>query len=330
MEYVIPDLELLTRKDCIYSCLKTILHYKKKDFSEIDLFLMSKPLCFYYESVDDKIDPQNIGETNFKFDDYLSNITLFKSNIINFDSIDDFCQKTYDALRNNNPILLYLFTDQLRYHKLFSNDLRRIHCILLYGLDIRNNVAYIADPFIKLYSGEIHQYSGPIPISSFIDNLLTTAWIDLSDFQAVSDDQLINEIRKSIFDYLSGCKTADGTYIGISALKEYCDNLKYLIFLENDDYFLKKCINISYTFALMYPIAFCDFLSEYFVKNRLGSFSTIQKLKNIVEQWENLRLVLLKVGITKNKEMIGDIVKRCRNIINLQELALREALLILI
>jgi len=228
MKHIIQGFNAVIGQTCILTALYNITLFNECKYTETDLFFLCNDLNVEYQLDLNFI--SNRPQVNMP---NLEKEAKIKVNIFDSNQEDGFPLKMYNILTGNNLIMLFVNTSCLTYNNVYQENLNRYHAILLYGIDIENDLAYIADSHMRGYTGEMSKFQGAVPLKDISAATYRFAWFDFQNKKELEKEDILKVARANFNEFLIGKELDEKTFYGISALKRYIDDFQTLSFLND-------------------------------------------------------------------------------------------------
>ncbi|ASA25786.1 hypothetical protein [Paenibacillus donghaensis] len=98
----------------------------------------------------------------------------------------------------------------MSYHRAYTENQTRGHVVLLYGLDVEHNKAYVADAYLLDNSGRIHTFQGTVPLDELEEGCVSvTSYRPLSEHRQTPTAVVMRTYADQIAMYLDPDKVPD-------------------------------------------------------------------------------------------------------------------------
>lgn len=303
--------------ECLNVCISNYFSYQNIKISGSDIFFEGNGFLVEYSG--DKTYPSikaALYESNYIFLDKMK--ISYKHSLFEDSYNADLFLK--NQIKNESHIAIRVSTDYLSYNKIYQQTQNSPHFINVIGYDELENKFYVSDGFVPTYNPD--KYEGWMEYEE-----LFNAW------HHMNFEYIVLELNSRIIDYdkdLSIIKMKQGinrylktdnpifreTIYGKRAIIELFQDLSEIF--DNPKYNIKNII-----FDINYQLKYHGFItSKMFTLQKIieiGMDSVLcEQYKSLIEEWNKFCLLMLKIGISKNKNSFENLVK----IVN--EISLRE------
>jgi hypothetical protein len=234
----------------------------------------------------------------------------------------DFAREISNFLKENIPVLIFVNTGGLTYNNVYSSNISRYHMIILHGIDEEAGTAYVSDPHIRDYTGQMMSYQGPAKLSEIEACTYRYMWADCRGVNDISTENIRQIGLGHIKEFLSGAGGRENIYCGKNALDKFLLDLPELQSL-GDEEFLATCLNINYNIKIT-SFCYClEYIKTFFDEHRdiLGTDGTagaLEELEKLKVEWNKLSLNILKAGKMRKKERIPEICGKAKEAMDIQ------------
>ncbi len=315
MKYIIQNFDTIIGESCIITALSNISRYNGCMYTDAELFFLCNELNVQYE-----YDINYISSRVMRNMPELERATGIQVNFWDINLDKWHVEDMYKIITQNKPMILFTNTSKLTYSPVYLNNKNRYHAIILYGLDLENNEAFISDAHFHDPSGKIKQVRGTITIDDMMEATYRAAWFDFSNDCKLSKEQLIFVVRDRLQDFMRGNKS-DSIAYGVSALKEFIGDLNKLETISdseiedtctNINYIIKIC---SFNYINTYII---DYLKQLYSIININTAELVTNYYNIEQEWTKLAFSFLKLGKSKRRENIPKLIEKSNLLLQLQ------------
>ncbi|MNO90219.1 hypothetical protein D3C76_817250 [compost metagenome] len=224
-------------------------------------------------------------------------------------------EKIMGFLKNGKPVFISLDAAKLRYHPVFTRVAGRQHCIVLYGMDLEGKQCYIMDTHIRDESGKVENFSGNISFDELEGQVDYCAIFDTGQARVISFEELLNSVSLNVERFLT-------SETGLGGLKSFADDFNLLYLLE-DSALEEKCLDINHKLGISVVIELFDLLSRMINENlclQKGSYEQVlDGIRCVQVQWNNIRLRILKIGLSKRRNQLDGVYHAFHKMIASQE-----------
>jgi hypothetical protein len=316
MKHIIKEFDAVIGQTCILTALYNITLFNECKYTETDLFFLCNDLNVEYQLDLNFI--SNRPQINMPNLEKEANI---KVNIFDITEGEEFPLRMYNILTGNNLIILFVNTSFLNYNSVYHDNINRYHAILLYGIDIENDLAYIADPHMRDYTGQMSKFQGPISLKDILAATYRFAWFDFKDKKELDKKEIFKVARANFDEFLIGKETDKKTFYGIAALKRYINDFPKLSLLD-DTQLASTCLNLNYFIKICSFNYINDYLVTFIEENvSYANFDTtdvLNKCKTITLEWVKVALSLLRLGKSLRREGVSSLVEKCKGLLDIQ------------
>lgn len=286
MSRIVLDFFLNPGKNCFYSALYNNLNFMRLGIREEEIYFLCKGFqsAFYWD------------KTFHKKPHHLLNYTPYAAQLKNLEQtidgltfeieehpknhLEGFYSFMERSLSKGEPVLLLVEPQILEYQTVQIILQHNYHCVLLYGLDLYEKIAYIADSYVLDMEGEINSHTELLPLERLREATVgyAAASIQRKDFKS----------SKTKYD-LSHNIRDNSLFIGLTDLVEAVKYLKeYIIYHKS-----YERLDLYKLIYLLKARLLClyDYLYAYALKD-IGKLDEIEKIK---KQWITFFMELLLI-----------------------------------
>lgn len=306
--------ELITGHNCLLASLRCIIEHYGCRYSEVQLFLLTNSFKIRYGN-----NLNEIGRNTLEVLREFEKRTLISVKVRRRDRGEIIPEQMCQDMKKS-MLMLSVDTKHLSYNKLYSANENRKHFIILYGIDINRNTAYIMDLYLLDYKGDVSSFRGEI---SF-------------DEMAIAADRCYNfcfDIKRDLPEYevlqyacsdmqrfLEGSEDNQGA-IGSTALKNYLKDLIKLETLDGHD-LATTCATVNYNIKIRSFNLINQYMIIFLDENGTMKKCDIKELMSLIRwhmaEWEKIGLAILRVGISKRKSNLACIMEKSMKLFDSQ------------
>ena len=292
--------------ECLSACVGGLLGFYNKDVTPNSIILLGNGGIIKYSETED-IMTTNMYAANFKFfDRYDIQYKVRKvENGSDFQSVD--FQLREEVNKRNTPILK-LVSNHLPYSRVFSQAQNATHYICLIGYDEADY--YILDNYVP--SSIPATYSGKIEKLNLIKCLSDGSYIIVEDIIGNIDigKDLVNSVINYIDFYMQGGKDEYFQYGQDAAL-----NFFKVVGNRGARNTVSKLLDYNFQLKVYGFISLKSIFINIFSKltskiSCIQAQSCIEKYKQIIGEWYNISMYMLKCGHTKKDENYQKLIER--------------------
>jgi|GEM_PF-1381109 len=205
------------------------------------------------------------------------------------------------SITNNVPVICFLRSAFLRYHKVFIESSRNeAHAIIIVGIDVGNNEVLFIDNHIKVGYEQFESYIGKMSINEFMEAWICSWKFKRKELEIGNKKELIhNNLRR----FVENSKVGTIEY-GLSALKNY--------FLYNknieENLFNIRCEQINFDIIINGPCHLSNYLDkltlDYGISNKTGEGY------DFYNRWNNIANMFLISAYQKNKYRFNNAIEK--------------------
>lgn len=306
--------DIITGHNCFLASLRCITRHYGCSYSEVQLFFLSNSFKIRYGN-----DLNEIGRHTLEGLNEFGKRTSISINIHGRNSNEMVAEQMCRSLRSS-MLMLDVNTRFLRYNKIYLENENRKHVIVLYGIDINNKTAYIMDPYMLDYRGDISAFRGQIPFDEMVAAADRYFFFCFDNKKDLSESEILQYACSDIQKFIDGSEDDQGA-IGSKALRNYLKDIIKLETLDNQD-LTSTCATINYNIK----IRSFNLINQY-MKDFLDNSRAIRKigdkdLSAIIEwhiaEWNRIGLAILRIGIAKRKGNLHNICKESMQLFDSQ------------
>lgn len=290
---------------CFYSCIASVAKTWKKEYSLMFTsswgFKYKFPNSEYFECLGNRIG----AGWHSPYSRYLNDYHGLTVNIFKTTKFSDILAITKKEVSNNYPVALFFDSYWCPWNKEFNKNHTNI-CFLVIDIDEKNNLFYCVDPsnsknIKKLEFDEYKKCIGKF--ICFRENKLAKDLVDLPN---------------PLFDATNSFVRADS----VSAMRNFAKELEsYNCFYEFKNFYLEN-VPILKTLKLIEDSRanMSEAISYYFCKQKQkDELSLSNEFLELAEDWKNLRMIILKLGITQKESNLIKALEILNQLIHKEE-----------
>jgi hypothetical protein len=308
VEFVLENFNVIPGNIYLFSTIHNMMIYNEYRLSGADIFFLCNGLDISYES-----DLNYIGYIHpEELILHLVKDGVIKTHAFFDQNHEELFGRSSEVLLKYNPVLLFLNTQKLAYHKKGHPEsnldfgLARLHTVALYGINLEKDIVYIGDSFLQDMHGRVLTYRGPVPVPEIRESLIGFAWFEKKGSKNLSQEDIFRKTAENLALFLKG-KRAGKQYRGNLALKKYVEDFKNLMELD-DDLFTNTCLNVQYSLTIHSADVVIEYLNkmvkevaEYRMDNVEPLIEKLMKLKN---EWDKIGLIMVKAGKSLQRQLV--------------------------
>lgn len=289
--------ELIQSYECLNACLTNYLCLRGKRISPARVFFGGIGFDFKCCEKDGRQQLlSNMYKANFMYMDK-----------VGIEYIHDFFTKTAEEMQfvvkevvvKKNIIALKIQSDYLKYNRVYSQTIA-MHYIDIIDYNEERQEFYIIDGDVP--TAIPSAFSGWVNANELIEGWKKTnceyvAFIDCENINIFSDKEMIFFVGKQLIEYCN----SESNVKGVLAVSTYFKNLE----VEDEEQLSKTARETNYQIKVEGIWASRYYLLEFIISLDLDE-EYIEKLKEIIKQWNALCMSLIKLSISKrerDKEM---------------------------
>jgi len=319
MANILSDVDITIGKHCLYSSIKNVLSYYKFNINEDEVFFLCDGINIGYSG---NLSP--LGYFNYiQLIQNISNNLSISTDYSFAVSDNDFINIFSKAISSQDLIIVFLNIGYLSYIT-GEKDTRNNHCVLLYGIDIEEDKAYIGDSYYVDQSGKVFKYIGTLSLKEMIKGIRGYILIKHSKFKELNRKNFIPIVKKSIDSFLEGSISNGSNCSGIIALKRYFNDMSTIIDID-DSTFRQKCFSTYYSLKIESVILILSYIQSYIKENfSIDDDIYIRQIEDVSKEWQKNAFNIYKTGMTFNREKIPKIIQKANENIEILEKILRD------
>lgn len=319
-KYIIKDfihnIDILPYKgkfSCYVSAVKNILnYYNLNSFTDLEVCFLTSGINIMY----------NRENKVFGYDFETSDLSFFGCNtekvvINNKPNIKKAAiEKLLMAIELGSPIICFVMSDCLKYHKAFKNaEKSRAHAIIIYGYDLKRNKVIIYDPHIKVGYEKYEVYFGDMEFDDFCKGLICY-WIISSKFDSNKRNVYQNitmQLKRFLVQELHG-----NIYTGKNAINYYFNEKLYEAnrIELNQLWDFSKMINFDIVInGPCYIGAAAD---------QLESIILQKNTECLYDEWYRLSNQIVRAGYLKDRDKLIEALEHSNLLIEKNELKIKN------
>lgn len=328
MSYILQDAYFQKgRYSCIFSSIRSILARQIKDIDETSVYFLCNGMNFDYSGDIRSVVWYRTGENLVR---HLMDSQYAKVKYYSILDPDFFLKESYKAICDNNMVLLFVDSTMLDYHPVFKHSLNKLHVIVLYGIDILNDVAYIGDSFFIDDLVQVLTYQGPTSLKKLKYGIKEFAIIEAPDINTLGAADLFSSVANNINNFFHCSDDNQGYFKGNKALKQYIKDFEQLYEIDEDTY-CKSCSNIYLSFRLgsVIPMLnyFISLTADYSELQQGNYLILLDELQRLNAGWNKAALGATKAGLVNNRDKLRSIVKDVNLLLERQDRVLYDILM---
>lgn len=304
---VLPETVGAPGQHCFYASLHALLLRQGVYTDEADLYFLCNGLSISYKGNFDSFGLRPMA-------DLLSQWSANTQVEVKHVTIDPALSKRNDflilqdwsnALENGKSILLHLQSHCLNFHPVYQNNPSKGHVIQLYGLDMKQDEAYVSDHFLLEESGHVLSYNGKTNLTLLLEGITEYAYLNSDPAEELSVQQVIQACDRHLEQFLQESWSAYAVL--------FCD-LDRLLEME-DESFRQSCDTLYYQLrieSLMHLLQYTEqFMSRYegLMGSEHGTYQLREDIHELRQTWKRHLLQLYKIGLRVNREKVTDYIQ---------------------
>lgn len=287
--------------ECLSSCIGNYLMYDGININASDIFFLGNGFNITY-NINEKIIKTDMYEANFKFMN-LFGVKYEQKSFTDRISAIEFLKK---SVLCEKKVIIKVSSSFIKYNRVFSQSNNSPHYINVIG--IKQDEVYISDGFVPTRIASV--YEGWISLDQIV-----SAWEAMEyrclilNFDKINFDKNMIEnnikfkIQKGIKSYLDGGIYSDFCY-GVTAARKLLSELNELILKDN---FYESVVFMNYQLRVY------GFLSsKNMILAKIRDFglsaNVCEGYENVINMWEKVLLLLIKVGISKKLDTLDELI----------------------
>lgn len=177
--------------------------------------------------------------------------------------------------------------------------------IQLYGLDMKQDEAYVSDHFLLEESGHVLSYNGKTNLTLLLEGITEYAYLNSDPAEELSVQQVIQACDRHLEQFLQESWSAYAVL--------FCD-LDRLLEME-DESFRQSCDTLYYQLrieSLMHLLQYTEqFMSRYegLMGSEHGAYQLREDIHELRQTWKRHLLQLYKIGLRVNREKVTDYIQ---------------------
>lgn len=277
--------EFSSGKNCFYSSVANLLKLIGVSYLESEYYFLSKGLdCRYIKQDEDNW----VSSLEFlPYDSMLHNLfNALNLRIVVKQPPFDFADLIHSFLSRGSPVLLCVKPSYLNYHTIVMNQLTYVHFIVVTGLDLTKNLAYVIDSYVLNREGDVNQFLNWYDLHDLETGCLGFAALDSFPVTQISQSTIKQIVLSALTRFLSNKEDVEPCY-GNSAIINSFKNLeKSLAINERLEMQLGIIMHLKTRFFCVF-----SYLGEYLTSVGIDQFTDL--LEGAHEQWLSLCVTLL-------------------------------------
>jgi hypothetical protein len=317
MKYICNDFDILKGSNCTFASLQNIFRYKGYNLSEADIFFLCDGLNVEYNADLDFISYRAVND--------LRNLSLSAGITVSMTAVvdcADWKDKIVATLSSGEPVLLFVNTAKLDYHRVFRENENYYHAIILYGVDMEKDLAYIADPVILDGNGKIDEFQGAVSLEAIFQSVYRYAWFNFDAVKKIERLDVYRTAQSGISRFLKGTVVPEKSFFGMTALHEYLCDMKSLASMD-DQLFVKNCMSVHHNVKVRCFMYIVEFITKFIQENANDfheqSDSLLEQFINLKSEWGKVASRVLKIRVIMKKDLVHELVERCCSLLMEQE-----------
>ncbi|MDN4616889.1 BtrH N-terminal domain-containing protein [Paenibacillus sp. PsM32] len=304
---VLPETVGAPGQHCFYASLHALLLRQGVYTDEADLYFLCNGLSISYKGNFDSFGLRPMADllsqwsTNTQVE--VKHVTIDPS----LSKRNDFLilQDWSNALENGKSILLHLQSHCLNFHPVYQNNPSKGHVIQLYGLDMKQDEAYVSDHFLLEESGHVLSYSGKTNLTLLLEGISEYAYLNGNPAEELSVKKVIQACDLHLEQFLQESWSAYAVL--------FCD-LDRLLDMD-DEQFRANCDTLYYQLrieSLMHLLQYTEqFISRY--EGLMGGEHYTDLLRSdlyeLRQTWKRHLLQLYKIGLRVNRDKLPEYIQ---------------------
>lgn len=296
MNVGIEDIQVRTGKHCIFATMQEALRYSGSNLTEAALFFLCEgmnipylgdPRTFWFKRMDQLTTPLVRIQSQFSFHNTSEEDPV---RLVN---------DCADSLVQGYPVLLLVRSRCLSYHRAYTENQTRGHVVLLYGLDVVGNKAYIADAYLLDNSGRIHTFQGPVPLDELEAGCVSvTSYRPLSEYRQTSNSLVLRAYTDQIALYINPGTAPDAG--GLNAVRRLVSDLEEWVSMSGKE--LQRCCQEVYygmrVGGILHQIEYIQMYADEAGLALLAGYREVMSLlETAYKEWKMYLLMLYKTGV---------------------------------
>lgn len=325
--FIIPNMEFVAKTNtlCFYSAIHDLMNFYQVPLSHNDLFFLGNGMDISYKS-----DLNFIGylEFNKTLDNLVKALPFPITYQYRSNSGPELSAQAHDLLHQGHPVLLLVGTAHLTFHPAFHelNSDNRGHCVILYGEDVQDHLAYIGDAYFRDSTGQTITFQGAVHRREIDESIFGFLGFRPNQGVLIPRSFIIKKAVENTCAFLKGRIEGD-YYYGNLAIKQFVSDLEQLLGYEGER-LNQTCHNIHFNLkvrSIFNIIAgYTHFLQAHSLSSQPRGEDLIDRFEQVKKTWDFIGLSIVKMGITQRKSSLAQIKENCDKLIQQQDEALQR------
>lgn len=297
---LIDNLIPISGRNCLYSSIAALMQYYGCSLSEAELFFLCEGFEYQYissqkenlQKPSQKYVYRSMKEIGIHLQRFMQMDYVSGSGLMDNDDFELVCK----GIHNKNPVVIMLNPDILQYtqREYQPDGEHELHCIILHGIDIEENKAYIIDSFVVNNSGLVSSFQGEIPLDIVRVHTKGYLLLQIYAFEQISRD-LIKETMCGALEKFLLARNVNHNLTGWKAL---CKGIEKIRLLQNaeKEFAAVYCLELSYLLRAHFLFVF-DYILEIFTSYEFGISASLEsRIKHCRYEWSRYCMKIWKVS----------------------------------
>ena len=317
---IIKNFHVSPGKSCYFASLTNLFQYYGIDIYEAELYILCNSMYFEF-------DEANFQNNHFSLNIYHS-MDLYKTLEQFFDcrisEIRGFNQQEcVYAIRSKSPPIMFIRSNALYYHTRHYQleNIEDTHTTIIYGIDLDQNTAYIADSYIVEDNGAIATYQGKFPLQQIIQNTEKMLFFTMKSISPFDRSELYRQMTANIDRFLE-YKFENGKHLGNYAMVKCLTYIKNLAAKQHPC--LNNCLKEMTYFISAHFINKFDYIIDLLRDKYKEKSIIVTELFNLKTEWIAFSTALFHISYKKNTARTIDILDHGIDLVCKQERILQN------
>lgn len=325
MKDAFNQLTITAGKHCVYSTIYNVFKFYKYNLSESDIFFLFNGLGINYHQNEQLY--AGYEHVNINFDRAVKS-GIFDIEYSFYDDKEKYYKLIEEHLEKGNIVVIDTNTEDLRYDKVFEENINHQHFLIVYGIDRKNKTIDIGDCCLIGSNSEISTFKGRTSLEGIDKGIIGVINITKGENIAFSEEDLYKVVKDDIESYFSSNGyNEEGYCSGRFAISEYINSLNIAIEEEDEDKFYNLCINIYFTYKMAGLSHIGLYLEDFLTEHKLfNDDSILEDINKLNTKLNTISLAVMKSGIAFNKRKLSKLIEEYKEMLNVQDDLLKRVI----